>query len=162
MDIYGLVNHNPQDNKRFGSLSPPENSGSDSARSQYPVDSALPQHSPSPIPRRDRDEMYPSLYSIHSSTEQTASPIKRPLDFSSLPPIGVPPAKRRLGELNGENGKKFPTRRRAHQACEACRAKKSKCDNVRPSCGSCTQHDVECIYKGASFVPMYRPGKADI
>ena len=163
MDIHGLVNHNPPDNERFASLSPHENSGSDSARSQYPVDSVLSQYSPSPIPRRDRDEMYPSHNPIYSYTERTASPpIKRLLDSGSLPPMAAPPAKRRLGDFNGENGKKLPTRRRAHQACEACRAKKSKCDNVRPSCGSCTQHDVKCIYQGAPFVPVYHSGKVYI
>lgn len=84
--------------------------------------------------------------------------VKHHLTDGSSPTFygGGPPAKRRNREMmNGENGKSIPTRRRAHQACEACRAKKSKCDNERPSCGSCLQHGAECIYKGTPFVPVY-------
>ena len=163
MDIHGLVNHSHSDDKRLGSLSPPENSGSESARSQIPADSVISQPSLYAFAQRDREEMYSPHYQLQTSTERTTSPpSKRPLEGLS-PTLPHPPAKRRLGELNGingvtgENGKSFPTRRRALQACEACRAKKSKCDNERPSCGSCIQHGVECVYKGAPFVPVYAP-----
>lgn len=154
MDIQGLVNHNSYEDRRNSSLSPRENSGSDSARSQYPADSGTLQSSSYSLSHRDRHEIQSPRSHIHSSTERTNSPpVKRPLDASS-PTIPMPSAKRRLGETNGENGKSFPTRRRALQACEGCRAKKSKCDNERPSCGSCIQHGVECIYKGTPFVPV--------
>jgi Fungal Zn(2)-Cys(6) binuclear cluster domain len=153
MDIQGLVNHTEKDERPFGSLSPPDNSGSDSARSQFPADSVMPQLSPYALQHRDREEIYSPHYQRHNSI--TSPSVKRQLDNSSLT-LTVQPAKRRLQEVNGEvNGKGFPTRRRALQACEACRAKKSKCDNERPSCGSCIQHAVECVYKGAPFVTVY-------
>src|SRR5271167_4060624 len=153
MDIQGLVNHNLYEDRGNSSLSPLENSGSDSARSQYPADTGMLQSSSYSLSHRDRHEIPSPKSHIHSSTDQTNSqPIKRPLDTSS-PPTPMASAKRRSGETNGENGKSFPTRRRALQACEGCRAKKSKCDNERPSCGSCIQHGVECIYKGTPFVP---------
>jgi len=163
MDIHGLVNHTNSDDRRLSSLSPPENSGSESARSQIPAESVIPQPSLYAFAPRDREETYAPHYQLHNSTERTTSPPnKRPLDSLS-PTLPNPSSKRQLRELSGvnritgENGKGFPTRKRALQACEACRAKKSKCDNERPSCGSCIQHCVECVYKGAPFVPVSDP-----
>ena len=162
MDIHGLVNHTLSDDRGLGSLSPQDNSGSDSARSQIPADSAIPQPSFYTFGQRDREEMSSPQYQRNSTERTSSPPSKRPLEGLSRTLLH-PPAKRRLGEPNGisgvtgENGKNFPTRRRALQACEACRAKKSKCDNERPSCGSCIQHGVECTYKGTPYIPVYDP-----
>jgi hypothetical protein len=164
MDIHGLVNHSHSHDRRLGSVSPRENSGSESARSQIPADTVTSKPSLYAFAQRDREEMYSPHYQLHNSTERTTSPeSKRPLEGFE-PTFLHPPAKRRLGELNGINGvtgenagKSFPTRRRALQACETCRARKSKCDNERPSCGSCIQHGVECVYKGTPFAPVYAP-----
>ncbi|RPA84642.1 hypothetical protein BJ508DRAFT_222926 [Ascobolus immersus RN42] len=44
----------------------------------------------------------------------------------------------------------YPPRRkaiRAAQACDACRARKAKCDEGRPSCGFCKETGVPCIYR---------------
>ena len=39
-------------------------------------------------------------------------------------------------------------RKRALTACDSCRMKKTKCDNVRPKCGSCTRNGVHaCQYR---------------
>ena len=46
------------------------------------------------------------------------------------------------------SAKDYP-RRRALQACQICRARKTKCDNERPSCGSCDALGVECSYNEA-------------
>ncbi|KAF2137133.1 uncharacterized protein K452DRAFT_278936 [Aplosporella prunicola CBS 121167] len=35
----------------------------------------------------------------------------------------------------------------AAQACETCRARKSRCDEQRPKCGLCRRLDVSCIYR---------------
>lgn len=163
MDIHGLVNHTNSDDRRLGSLSPPENSGSESARSQIPAESVVSRPSLYAFAQRDREGTYAPHYQLHNSTERTTSPpSKRPLEGHS-PILPNPPSKRQLRDLSGvngitgENGKSFPARRRALQACEACRAKKSKCDNERPSCGSCIQHGVECVYKGTPFVPVSGP-----
>jgi len=158
MDINGLVNPTNGDMRRIGSLSPPDHSvSSDSVRSQFPAESAMPVPSPYSLARRDsRDEVYSPHYQLSHPTDRTSSPpVKRYTDSNS-PTMQLNPAKRKAGEMTGEtNGKAFPTRRRALQACEACRAKKSKCDNERPSCGSCIQHGIDCVYKGAPFVPVY-------
>ena len=37
-------------------------------------------------------------------------------------------------------------RKRALQACQKCRVRRTKCNNVRPSCSSCLELNVQCIY----------------
>ncbi|KPM44215.1 hypothetical protein AK830_g2353 [Neonectria ditissima] len=37
-------------------------------------------------------------------------------------------------------------RKRAVAACQPCRVRKTKCDNIRPSCGFCTRHGAQCTY----------------
>ena len=156
MDIQGLVNHpNHDDNCRI-SLTPTDHSGSDSARSQIPAEasiSGIPYPSPYHLQPLDQPERsYSPHYQLLPNIDRIESPpLKRPLERQS-PSLLAPPAKKR--DANSE-GKSMPPRRRALQACEACRAKKSKCDNERPSCGSCVQHNVECVYKGTPIVPVY-------
>ncbi|KAL4821228.1 hypothetical protein BDW67DRAFT_45996 [Aspergillus spinulosporus] len=41
-------------------------------------------------------------------------------------------------------------RRRAMVACQLCRIRKTKCDNRRPSCGTCTSLQFQCVYQDAS------------
>lgn len=38
------------------------------------------------------------------------------------------------------------TRRKALTACNVCRARKTRCDNVLPKCGFCRSVDGECSY----------------
>jgi Fungal Zn(2)-Cys(6) binuclear cluster domain len=38
-------------------------------------------------------------------------------------------------------------RKRANQACRTCRVRRTKCDNERPSCSSCTAMSIPCIYQ---------------
>ncbi|KAH6896640.1 hypothetical protein B0T10DRAFT_161831 [Thelonectria olida] len=40
----------------------------------------------------------------------------------------------------------FTRRKRAATACQFCRLRKTKCDNVRPSCGYCVRHKAKCVY----------------
>lgn len=37
-------------------------------------------------------------------------------------------------------------RKRAIRACQKCRVRRTKCDNVRPSCTACLDLGAECIY----------------
>jgi len=41
-------------------------------------------------------------------------------------------------------------RRRAVAACQPCRARKTKCDNVRPVCGFCSRTAADCTYAEGS------------
>jgi hypothetical protein len=150
MDINGLVN--PMPNGRVGSITPPSNIPSESG-SHLSADSARLYPPLLGFPYRDRDEGGSPNYITHSDP-RTLVVNKRPLEIIT-PPFSTPPTKRRQPEIGTDSSSKtFPTRRRALQACEACRAKKSKCDNERPSCGSCIQHGVECVYKGSPYVPV--------
>lgn len=37
-------------------------------------------------------------------------------------------------------------RKRAIRACQKCRVRRTKCDNVRPACTACLDLGAECIY----------------
>ncbi|KAL4887386.1 hypothetical protein BJY04DRAFT_175796 [Aspergillus karnatakaensis] len=41
-------------------------------------------------------------------------------------------------------------RKRAMMACQLCRIRKTKCDNRRPACGTCTSLEFQCVYQDAS------------
>ena len=146
MDIQGLVNHTDYEDKRSNSSTPPNSSPPESARSQIPNSLTRQCHSPYHLPSQAPQETYSSKYQPPVSNDQR-DPAAGKRGIALLSTL---PAKRRNGEA-GENGR---IRRRALQACETCRSKKSKCDNERPSCGSCIQHGAECIYKGAPFIPV--------
>lgn len=149
MDINGLVNHTSDHGIRPGSLSPPDQSGSESARSHIQIAPNLAQS-------REQKEIYSSCHYRNSMERLSSTLNKRSLDAYGAPPSHpYPPTKRRITQPGVEHRKLVPPRRRALQACEACRSRKSKCDNERPSCGSCIQHGIECVYKNAPFVPVY-------
>lgn len=43
----------------------------------------------------------------------------------------------------------YTQRKRVPVACQFCRLRKSKCDNVRPSCTYCLRHKARCVYGDA-------------
>src|ERR1700744_5815207 len=57
-------------------------------------------------------------------------------------PAAEPPKKRRAPDVRIS----YP-RKRAVTACQLCRSRKTKCDNQRPSCGTCVSLDVRCNYR---------------
>ncbi|KAJ6442733.1 C6 zinc finger domain protein [Purpureocillium lavendulum] len=59
---------------------------------------------------------------------------------------GSPPAAaRRAGKRPAARGTAFYPRKRANTACQVCRARKTKCDNKRPSCTYCESVGATCI-----------------
>ncbi|KAH6611694.1 hypothetical protein C7974DRAFT_407198 [Boeremia exigua] len=57
----------------------------------------------------------------------------------------------------------FYPRKRALVACHVCRRKKTKCDNVRPSCGSCRELKIDCRYGDLKFDnSTYDPASIEI
>lgn len=68
-------------------------------------------------------------------------------------PRANPPGRKKSQPKSQDAGRTSSTkdypRRRALQACQICRARKTKCDNERPSCGSCEALGVECSYNEA-------------
>ncbi|GME39074.1 Sugar/inositol transporter [Neofusicoccum parvum] len=120
------------------------------------VDPRPPAPSPSPSPGSDGDRR-----SRHADLAAAPAPPPHP---RALPePAKSLPAKRRLSAADAaspNDGSKRPRttargpntypRKRALVACHTCRAKKTKCDNQRPSCGSCLSLACSCSYADAS------------
>ncbi|OTA61100.1 hypothetical protein K449DRAFT_383163 [Hypoxylon sp. EC38] len=40
--------------------------------------------------------------------------------------------------------------KKSRTGCMRCKQRRVKCDEIRPSCGSCSRHAVECVYPNAS------------
>ncbi|KAJ2902733.1 hypothetical protein MKZ38_000159 [Zalerion maritima] len=74
----------------------------------------------------------------HSSSLSTSSPM------SGLPTrVDSPSGKRQRTST-------IYQRKRAVAACQTCRQRKTKCDNVRPRCGFCQGSGAQCVYTGAN------------
>lgn len=58
----------------------------------------------------------------------------------------------RLGSAKRTRGPAAP-RKRSATACDHCRHKKIKCDNVKPKCGACFRNGHECIYRAFGCAP---------
>lgn len=56
--------------------------------------------------------------------------------------------KRKLPPANTAflNPPEFP-RKRSATACQLCRSRKTKCDNLRPACSKCCELNAECVYE---------------
>ncbi|OAQ76388.1 Zn(2)-C6 fungal-type DNA-binding domain-containingprotein [Purpureocillium lilacinum] len=63
-------------------------------------------------------------------------------DGRASPPTA---AGRRAGKRPAARGTAFYPRKRANTACQVCRARKTKCDNKRPSCTYCESVGATCI-----------------
>ncbi|KAK1724247.1 uncharacterized protein BDZ83DRAFT_579008 [Colletotrichum acutatum] len=82
------------------------------------------------------------IASSAASSSQSASP-----EVESLPPptsrrAGPPSKKRRTAQTATH----LTRRKRAATACQFCRLRKTKCDNVHPVCGFCRHHHATCVY----------------
>jgi hypothetical protein len=79
----------------------------------------------------------------------------RPPVSSPLPGLdgnkGGEIAPRKVSKRPAEPSRAFYPRKRALAACEVCRKRKSKCDNLRPSCGLCQRLNAHCVYRDSSF-----------
>ncbi|CAI4213604.1 unnamed protein product [Parascedosporium putredinis] len=60
-------------------------------------------------------------------------------------PAGAPAKRQRPNQADA----RLVRRKRAHAACQFCRARKAKCDNASPICGFCRHHGARCIYDEA-------------
>lgn len=53
---------------------------------------------------------------------------------------------KRARQSNGDT--RYP-RKRSLKACRVCRARKTKCDNVQPTCGFCASLNIACSFDDA-------------
>ncbi|KAI3546430.1 hypothetical protein CABS03_13053 [Colletotrichum abscissum] len=91
---------------------------------------------------RQRRTSSTAIAASAASSSQSASP-----EVESLPPpistrAGPPSKKRR----KTQTATHLTRRKRAATACQFCRLRKTKCDNVHPVCGFCRHHHATCVY----------------
>ncbi|KAH8901557.1 hypothetical protein GQ53DRAFT_707923 [Thozetella sp. PMI_491] len=67
-----------------------------------------------------------------------------------------PPTRKRK-RPNGTRSDLVYTRKRATAACRACRARKVKCNNMRPTCDSCMASNASCVYEDARDHSTFDP-----
>ncbi|KIL88615.1 hypothetical protein FAVG1_07862 [Fusarium avenaceum] len=65
--------------------------------------------------------------------------------MSPQTPADEPESGRRQGKRPAPRGTAFYPRKRANTACQVCRARKTKCDNQKPSCSYCLSTGATCI-----------------
>ncbi|KAI4239086.1 MAG: hypothetical protein LQ349_000630 [Xanthoria aureola] len=90
-------------------------------------------------------------------------PSAHPHDYSQSPVSGHPHpygpsalgAQAQAQYQNMQREKIRSKGHRAQQACDACRTRKSKCDEQRPMCSNCRENNQECKYQ------HIQPAKAD-
>ncbi|KAF5004851.1 hypothetical protein FDECE_8667 [Fusarium decemcellulare] len=94
------------------------------------------------------DSSNPSIAQIRTNHEYQANraPSNLALILDGDPSAEVnaeeaPPTKKR-----SRTTADYAQRKRVPVACQFCRLRKVKCDNVRPSCGYCLRHKAKCIY----------------
>jgi len=92
----------------------------------------------------------PPLSPGDSTTRKRPSPSSSEISSSKIPPPTTPhattfagPAERKGSKSSGSGG--GPTISRSIQACNRCRARKTRCDQQFPSCSACLKAGVECV-----------------
>ncbi|CUS09213.1 unnamed protein product [Tuber aestivum] len=142
--------------QRQQDLSHPGNSGGNAAigdsRPPALYDNASPASSgtlppgPSPI-MTSGFSTTPTQMMSHHHISTSASGVTSPVATAS-PVGGIPGTVMGNQQMNVVTT--YPPRRkaiRAAQACDACRARKAKCDEGRPSCGFCKESQIACVYR---------------
>jgi hypothetical protein len=152
MDIEGLINNRDQRTLHLATdpFALPATSavmGSTSASSDHDAANlaafAFPPISPTLGDNSDfRDPFHARKRSSRTTDDDVGT------GGSRTSPPGRKKSQPKLDSGRMSSAKDYP-RRRALQACQICRARKTKCDNERPSCGSCDALGVECSYNEA-------------
>jgi hypothetical protein len=136
----------------------------------FALPSSGPQSTISPTHRESPGFVFPTISPTDINPSQTTNggdPLRKrsSTDIRDITDLTVPrpsPPGRKKSQSKPDfstrlsSSKDYP-RRRALQACQICRARKTKCDNERPTCGSCEALGVECNYNEApasKFVPL--------
>ncbi|KAF8464464.1 hypothetical protein BDZ91DRAFT_764129 [Kalaharituber pfeilii] len=105
-------------------------------------------------PPLDPASIAAAYYSHPQTSPSTAAPT--PLSATApVPPYQYPPppsANSAAGPADypSQTAPYPPFKRkaiRAAQACDACRARKAKCDEGRPACGFCKETAITCVYR---------------
>jgi hypothetical protein len=144
MDIEGLINTRDQGTLHLATANP--FSLSSTTLSNDPT-SAASFAFPDLSPTTGENPGFPGLDLSYQPRKRSSQ------DGTRDGPRPSPPGRKKSSGQKVDHGrmsfaKDYP-RRRALQACQICRARKTKCDNERPNCGSCEALGVECNYNEA-------------
>ena len=113
----------------------------------------MPPSSPSPglgdmsTPLHSQSRDQPPTPS--TAQESMSPPLSRSAPLSSFNPDARTQKRPRADDTQV----KKPARRR--MACQSCRIRKVKCDNVRPTCAICRNSRTECVYIDATPTSLY-------
>lgn len=106
------------------------------------------------IPKRKSDVLSPEITDLVQKFPKTSRPGEFADvigGFKSPQLLGLPTRVYSERPMQGTSrGPMTYPRKRAVAACLRCRARKTKCDNQRPSCGFCAGVGAECQYEGVS------------
>lgn len=89
-------------------------------------------------------------------TQRRSSQAETPVFDAASPTLAEDLHERRPGKRPAARGTAFYPRKRANTACQVCRARKTKCDNKKPSCSYCLSVGATCIQSAvdlSSFDP---------
>ncbi|ATY63282.1 C6 zinc finger domain [Cordyceps militaris] len=100
----------------------------------------------------------PALHALHQAHDPRAAiappqpdALAAGADTSSLSPTDAAALGPRPGKRPAARGTSFYPRKRANTACQVCRARKTKCDNSKPSCSYCLSVGATCIQSPADL-----------
>lgn len=137
-------------------------------------DTPRPGPSPARLGRASETDKVPTLaaYLRHSALRLSGSHVPRtttpstmnspteqvnPLADGPAPPSSFPGATKRPGP----RGAAAYPRKRAVTACQVCRARRTKCDNLKPSCSFCLKVGAMCVQTAADL-SSYDPASLQI
>ena len=107
---------------------------------------------------------FPTIITKRWSPEDPSAAPKLPTSLNCLDPPPEKKLKAKIeesmtsesgeprGSLKRENESTSPgvsgqKRKRIQVACDECRARKSRCDGIKPTCASCAFHNIPCVYE---------------
>lgn len=91
--------------------------------------------------------------STTSPRQEDSPPVSLLHPIDGNPPVHRPAANQDRGRVEAQSKRRrlnttdFAQRKRAAEACQFCRVRKTKCDSARPRCGFCVRNNATCIYK---------------
>ncbi|KAM3075198.1 hypothetical protein ACMFMF_005877 [Clarireedia jacksonii] len=104
-------------------------------------------------PSQPHYPMYPPQPPPPSTSPMTTPTYDGPVPMYG-PPSHQPPPREQYPVAQYAQPSKPRKAQRAAQACDSCRNLKAKCDEGRPSCGSCKEKSFECHYRDPPPKPI--------
>ncbi|KAK6464120.1 fungal transcriptional regulatory protein [Scheffersomyces coipomensis] len=145
----------PQQSTTSSTSSLPQQQGTPQQQQQQQQQQpSQPQISSQPVPPQQQQQQQYNPYYQNYYQPQPPLPASQPSYYNPVHPP-PPPGVQQQTQPQTASGSLAPPRsaaafprKRALTACDTCRLKKIKCDNVRPRCGSCVKNgNLNCHYR---------------